>query len=328
VSELASEPVTAESIDELSRIAADWIERRDFGSWQKEDQAEFDAWLSASPAHRIAFLRLEAGWKRTELLGALRPFRVEQAAHSTARNPRGFLMKLAAAIALVAALGAGTAHYVIPQPKIYTTGVGGRETLRLSDGTLIDLNTDTRIRLSGVRGERTVWLEKGEAYFQVKHDPAHPFVVMAANRRVTDIGTEFLIRNDPRRLEVALVEGRARFEDSGVRAKSFTLKPGEVVVSTPKSLTLAAKSQQDLADELGWRRGVLVFNRTTLADAAAEFNRYNSRKIVLADGDVARRVIGGAFTVTDVHRFALVVRDALKLGIKDSNGDIVISQKP
>ncbi|HEV2562230.1 MAG TPA: FecR domain-containing protein [Rhizomicrobium sp.] len=327
MSGLVSEPVTAESIDELSRVAADWIERRDFGSWEKEDQAEFDAWLCASPAHRIAFLRLEAGWKRTELLGALRPFRIEQAAH--AHDPRGFLMKLAASIALVAAIGAGAAQYVIPQPKIYTTGVGGRETLRLSDGTLIDLNTDTRIRLSGARGERTVWLEKGEAYFQVKHDPAHPFVVIAANRRITDIGTEFLIRNDPRRLEVALVEGRARFEDGqSVRARSFTLKPGEVVVSTPESLRLTAKSQQDLADELGWRRGVLVFNHTTLADAAAEFNRYNSRKIVLADDDVARRVIGGAFTVTDVHRFALVVRDALKLGIKDRNGDIVISREP
>lgn len=69
------QPVTIESIDDLSRLAASWIERREFANWSDADQAEFDAWISASPAHRIAFLRLEAGWKRTELLGALRPLR-------------------------------------------------------------------------------------------------------------------------------------------------------------------------------------------------------------------------------------------------------------
>lgn len=322
------ETLTADSIDELSRVAASWIERRDFGKWEDEDRAEFDAWLCASPANRIAFLRIEAAWKRSELLGALRPFQVEQPARASS-GMRGVILKLAASIALAAGIGAGSAYYLTPTPKFYSTGIGGREMLRLSDGTLIDLNTDTRIRLSGARGERTVWLEKGEAYFQVKHDPAHPFVVMIGNRRVTDIGTEFLIRNDPHRVEVALVEGRARFDGNkdGARAKSIDLTPGDVVVATPRALTMTVKSQQELADELGWRRGVLIFHQTTLADAAKEFNRYNNQKIVLADAEVAARTIGGAFTVTDVHRFAAVVREALKLNIQDRSGNIVISQR-
>ena len=315
-------PVTNESIDELSRLAASWIERRDFANWSDADQAEFDAWISASPAHRIAFLRLEAGWKRTELLGALRPFKNEHA--PAYRNMRSIFTKLAASAVVVAAIGAATTAYVFtPQPKIYSTGVGGRETLRLSDGTLIDMNTDTRIRLSGARGERTVWLEKGEAYFQVKHDAANPFVVVAGNRRITDLGTEFVVRDDPRRLEVALVEGRARFDNSG---RSFTLTPGDVAIATPRSLSLTKKSEQDLANELGWRRGVLVFRRTTLADAAAEFNRYNNEKIMLADASVAQRTIGGSFTVTDVERFAIIVRDALGLNIQNRDGNIVISR--
>ena len=325
MSEAASAPI--DDIDDLSRDAASWIERRDFGNWAEEDQAAFDAWLSESSAHRIAYLRLEAGWKRTELLGALRPFKAAQDSRAAASSMRGMLMKLAASIALIAVAGAGASYYFVPEPKIYVTGVGGRETLRLSDGTLVDLNTDTRIRLSGVRGERTVWLEKGEAYFKVKHDSAHPFMVIAGNRRVTDIGTEFLVRNDPKRLEVALVEGRARYDNAvdGTHAKSLTLTPGDVVVATAKSLAVTVKSQQDLANELGWRRGVLIFRHTTLAEAAAEFNRYNNQKIVLADADIAHRVIGGAFTVTDVQRFAIVLREALGLSIHDRNGDIVIS---
>lgn len=327
MSDLAPKPVLGDDVDELTRSAADWIERRDFGNWTEEERAEFDRWLSASPANRIAYLRLEAGWKRTELLGALRPFEGEQERRTSVSGPRAFLLKFAAAFALVAAAGAGVAYYSVPQPKTYATGVGGRETLRLSDGTLIDMNTNTRIRLSGVRGQRTVWLEKGEAYFQVKHDPAHPFVVMVGKRSITDLGTEFLIRNDPRRLEVALLEGRARFDNANsASAKPITLTPGDVVVATPRSLALTEKSQQALSDELGWRRGVLIFHHTTLAKAAEEFNRYNNSKIVLADADVAQRTIGGAFTITDVHRFAVIVRDALGLKIQDRNGDIVISQ--
>jgi len=322
MSELASRPMTAEEIDALTKTAADWIERRDFGQWSEEDRAEFERWLATSPAHRIAYLRLEAGWKRTELLGALRPFKGKEKERKFASGP--LLMKFAAALAFVAAMGAGAAHYIAPQPETYSTGIGGRETLRLSDGTLIDMNTDTRIRLSGARGERIVWLEKGEAYFQVHHDPAHPFVVMVGNRRVTDLGTEFLIREDPRRLEVALLEGRARFD--GDAARSFTLTPGDVVVATPHSLAMTEKSQQALSDELGWRRGVLIFHHTTLAKAAEEFNRYNNSKIVLANAGVAGRTIGGAFTITDVHRFAVIVRDALGLKIQNRDGDIVISQ--
>jgi len=295
MSEAASAP--AEDIDALSRSAAVWIERRDFGVWGEDEQAQFDAWLSASPAHRIAYLRMEAGWKRTELLGALRPFKAERKSRSAASGSRALLMKLAASIALLGAIGAGTAYYFVPKPQIYATGVGGRETLRLSDGTLIDLNTDTRVRLSGVRGERMVWLEKGEAYFQVKHDPAHPFMVIAANRRVTDI-----------------------------RSRSFTLTPGDVVVATAHSVAVSVKSQQDLVNELGWRRGVLIFRHTALGEAVAEFNRYNNRKLILTDPELAGRTIGGAFTVTDVERFAMVLREALGLNIHDRNGDIAISR--
>ena len=132
-----------------------------------------------------------------------------------------------------------------------------------------------------------------------------------------------MVRDDPRRLEVALVEGRARF-DTMTHARC-TSTPGDVAIATPRSVSLTKESEQDLANELGWRRGVLVFRHTTLADAAAEFNRYNNEKIVLADASVAQRTIGGSFTVTDVERFAIIVRDALGLKvIQNRDGDIVI----
>ena len=78
---------------------------------------------------------------------------------------------------------------------MFSTEVGGHETVTFSDGTRIELNTNTVLRARMTTAQRTVWLDKGEAYFQVKHDPAHPLTVIAGHR-VTDLGTEFLVRDD------------------------------------------------------------------------------------------------------------------------------------
>ena len=75
------------------------------------------------------------------------------------------------------------------------------------------------------------------------------------------------------------------------------LTPGDVVIATAEFDVRDAETVRTLTSELGWRRGVLVFEHTTLADAAAEFNRYNREKLVIADTAAGRRTIGGTFPV-------------------------------
>jgi transmembrane sensor len=176
--------------------------------------------------------------------------------------------------------------------------------------------------------QRVIWLEKGEAYFQVKHDALHPLIVMVDNHRVTDLGTKFLVRHDTARLEVAVLEGRVWFDvpDGRMQPPSLPLAPGQVAIASGRQVSVERKSMRTLTNELGWRRGVLVFRDTTLAEAAAEFNRYNRQKLSVPDPAVGFIKIGGIFEATNVGAFTEVAEDVLGLRVKDHGSEIVISR--
>jgi transmembrane sensor len=298
--------------------AAQWLARRNDADWTGAEESEFEAWLAASPVHRVAYLRVEAGWRRAERLMDL--------PQTEEWRPSAF--KLAAAFALVAMLGAGSAYVLLtPRDRTYATPVGGHETVSFADGSRIELNTDTVLRARMTTSERVVWLEKGEAYFQVKHDPAHPFVVMAGERRITDLGTKFVVRQDQSRFQVAVVQGRV-WLDASVRQPSrqvALLLPGDVATATAKTMSVRHEAMKTLANQLGWRQGVLVFSHATLAEVAGEFNRYNSRQIVIADPKSANRVIGGTFPARDLDAFTNAVQIAFGLHVRDRGTEIVIS---
>jgi len=306
--------------------ASQWLERREFENWTERNQQEFEAWLDESPAHRVAFVRLETGWKRTSRLAALRPPETEQISRSFVRA-RSRVARVALGLAIVVVLAGGMAAFLLrPVKTAYATPFGGHRVITLADGTLVELNTDTVLHVSMGSNRRTVQLDRGEAYFQVKHDAARPFVVLAAGLRVVDLGTKFVVRNDSVRLEVALLEGRARFESADPKMQSAILSPGDVVVAKGGSVSLTKASARDLDGDFGWRRGLLVFKHTALADAATEFNRYNREKLIVADVSAAKLQIRGTFRTGDVALFASVTRDVLGLHVVKRGGDIVVTR--
>lgn len=309
--------------DTLHMQASGFIEQRDFGQWTKDDQAKLDAWIAQSPAHRIAFLRADASWKRTEMLTALRPFRPERA--NAAKPARRAPWKIAAALVICGALGAGATFYLRPHAPhytTYTTAIGGHKTLALADGTQIELNTDTVVRL--LNGDnRKVWLDRGEAFFNVHHDASRPFEVTVGDHRVTDIGTKFLVKHHSDDTEVALVEGAARF-DGGSR--SLMLTPGDVVVASAEAVSVSRKKPAVLSTELGWRHGVLIFEQMSLYAVASELNRYNQKKLVIADAAAGGVKIGGTFRTDDVQAIANAAREVFGLHVEDRGSEIVISR--
>ncbi|HEY5239062.1 MAG TPA: FecR domain-containing protein [Rhizomicrobium sp.] len=318
----------ASNARDIKAHAAAFLEQRDCGDWAEADQAALAAWLAESSAHHIAYLRLSAAWARTERLVALRP---PEGAPRTRAPQRALWRRLAgSAVALlaVAALGVTGANFMLqPRERIYATALGGHQTVRLDDGSRIELNTNTTLRAAVNMRHRTVWLDGGEAFFQIAHDTGHPFIVMAGDHRVTVLGTKFLVRRDTNRLEVAVVEGRVRFDgaDGRVSLQSAYLTQGDVVVATSSVVSSPKQSEQALASELGWRRGVVVFDNTTLGEAAAEFNRYNQQKIVV-DTSVANLTIGGTFRTSDIKLFARVAKDILGLRVETRGDTDVISR--
>jgi transmembrane sensor len=209
----------------------------------------------------------------------------------------------------------------------YATAVGGQAKITLADGSQVQLNTDTAITVAMDARHRTVILKKGEAFFSVRHDAARPFSVLAAGHRIVDLGTEFAVRTNGKRLQVALVQGHARLEsDSGwVQHHATDLTPGEVVVATANSLTVKNVPSHQLSDALAWRQGKLVFSHVTLAEVADQFNRYNTTKLVIGP-DIADRKISGTFEAGSVQTFASMAQYALGLRTEKRSGEIVISK--
>jgi transmembrane sensor len=222
--------------------------------------------------------------------------------------------------------------------ETYSTAVGARESVSLADGSHITLNTRTRARSLINASERKVWLDEGEVFFQVQHDPTRPFVVAAGSARITVLGTQFRVRQERGRTEVTVLEGRVQF-DSPAGAQTETAPRGsarpaaaplrlarnEAVVTDGDSLLLATKTPSQVRQELSWRQGRLEFEQRTLGEIAAEFNRYN-RKQLAVDATVADLRLGGSFDADNVDSFLRLVRDGFGLKVSQEGSQLRLSR--
>jgi transmembrane sensor len=315
----------AESRDAIEARAADFLHRRRVHRWSEADQVELNAWLDESTFHRVAYLRLVAGEALIEKVAELRaPTPRRLISNRRLRFMMPFLAS-AVSLGLIAVLGIAAERYFLqPADRTYSTEVGGRTLLSFADRTQIELDTDTVLHFRMTGEERTVWLEKGEAWFHVSHDASRPFNVIVGRHRITDLGTEFLVRSASDGMEVALLKGRAALSTEG--AQTATLAPGDDAIATAVSMTVTRKTQQELADALAWRRGVLVFRNTTLADAVREFDRYNATRIVIADPSIAELKFSAEIKTENYEDFLNIAQTLLKLRVDREGNDILISR--
>jgi len=307
--------------------AAAWLRRRTLEAWSDADETALSTWLEQDVANKVAYWRLKAAWGRADRLAALR-----RDTTIVAQQPKtsSHMLKIAAGVALIA-ISATAGNFWLnrqnqPKDAVYATALGERKTIALTDGSEIELNTDTAIRFASTPTLKTVTLLKGEAYFQIRHDPKRLFVIEAAGHRITDIGTKFRVRKDDARLEVALLEGEVRFDSADGRVKPLSMKPGDVVIATAHSAAVMQQPKREIADSLGWRSGMIVFRHTTLAEAASEFNRYNAKKVVIDDASSAKLTINGTFQTGDIAAFADAAHAVFGLHVNTRNGETVISR--
>lgn len=316
---------------EIEDRAARWLIRHEEADWSPAEQVELDAWLAESMAHKAAYWRLQHGWReadRVRALGGGAGARVEGGTNRVRR-----WMSFATAASLVALVGTGA--LVIERQSgtpvsiartTFDTPVGGRRTVPFSDGSKAELNTATVLRTAVTRDSREVWLDRGEAYFEIAHLEGRPFVVHAGSRTVTVLGTKFSVRRDGEKVTVSVVEGRVRVDDAGAQAVTpAIITAGDVAIARGPSTLLAARSQERVENALAWRSGMLTFDQATLSDVAAEFNRYNRRPIVITDPEAANIRIGGTFQASNVDAFVRLLRDAYGLKVETDASAVKIS---
>jgi transmembrane sensor len=327
---MSGQPTAHEPLHEQ---AAGWYARKRAGDMNPAEITALNAWLAEDPAHAEAFERLDRTWTGVESArGDPRIMMMREQALKR-RRPRVLASRALAASLVVAVLAAallslapflGLNGYGSLASQSYRTGVGQQATVTLSDGSVVTLNTDTRLRTRAAKGKRLVYLDKGQAFFRVAKDPLHPFIVNAAGRTVTAVGTAFDVNVDRRRFEVTVVEGKVRVEApppllQPSKPKKAELKAGAQLVASldTKAWTVAPT---DTAREVSWLRGYVVFQKARFADVAAEMNRYSETKLVVEDGGLADKQVSGAFKAGDVEAFVKAYED-YRVARVDSRSD-------
>ena len=317
----------------IEERAARWVLSREDSSWSATDQAELDGWLAESDAHKVAFWRLECGWRAADRIASLGA----PQAVPPSFEPQPWWHKpvaIAASLALVLTIflvqlpglpfgGAGQ----VPAVQ-FATPVGGHKVVNLADGSRVELNTDTVIKAAVNDRSRGVWLERGEAFFDIAKQPGEEFVIHAGSRTITVLGTKFSVRRDAREVVVAVIEGRVRVEQARLigRNHDATVTAGDVAIARGGS-TLVTKSATAVQQQLAWRSGQLVFDGVTLASAADQFNRYNLKRLVIGDPDAARILVNGSFQARNVGAFARLVEEAYGLDVQDRADRIVLASR-
>jgi len=284
---------------------------------------DFYAWRQL-PANDEAYLRVVTAWEGAAAVAddpdMLRvtdtALRRQQGAIAALRNPRILVPIVLAAVVVVVA----GAAFMSGLDPTYVTRPGEQRLVVLADGSRMRLNTDSRARVHVRGGERRIRLDRGEAFFDVAHDPARPFVVQADGASVRAIGTRFDVLRAPSAVKVTLLEGVVRVQ-RGAEPQTWTLTPNQQL-SLPES-GAASPHPTDAATATAWTAGRLIFHETTLAAAVAEVNRYGRHRIELDPSAPADRRIDGVFDVGDTEAFVSAVTGYLDLSAeRDADGTI------
>lgn len=209
------------------------------------------------------------------------------------RNKARAGVVLAALVAIIGAM-----QWTTSREEIITTAMGQRQHIVLVDGTAVDMNTNTILRVAMYGYTRKIELEQGEALFNVAHSALRPFEVHAGNGILRDIGTTFNVAREEEKITVAVLEGEVQVRlDNPASTAAVTLHGGEQLAYSARDLS--AISAVDTKTATAWREGRIIFHDTPLAAVIDQINRYHPRQIVLTDAGLNDLKVSGEFNTAD-----------------------------
>jgi transmembrane sensor len=222
----------------------------------------------------------------------------------------------AGGLAAAAGLAVAVLPSVLSQSSVqtYATGKGERQRITLADGSIVDLNAESQLRVSFASSERRVVLGEGEAIFDVTHDARRPFKVEATGRVVRVVGTQFDVRNRQGQLTVTVASGRVQVRPIAAAAtgRAFLLTPGQrLEIDRTGAEELI---QVDPQEAFSWRSGRLVYRGQPLSEVVADLNRQFPKQIDIDDPELGRMPITGVIVLDEQQ--AVLTRLSLMLPIR------------
>ena len=299
-----------QTASEIDDDAAAWAVRIDARDLEPADDPELQTWLSADARRHGALLRAQAALSFLDrgraLAGADDPAAIAR------RGPsRRTLLIGAGAGGGALAAGLGAAVLLGGEVSRYSTGLGEIRQVPLKDGSVVAINTRSAIEVRLDRRLRGVTLQAGEAWFEVAKDAARPFVVQAGQVRVRAMGAAFSMRRLGEACDVLVTDGVVEAWLEGGSERPARLPAGCRSVIVAGRAPQVVEAPEDIERSLSWRSGMIALEGQTLAEAAEEFNRYNARRILIADPVLARRRFVGLFRTNDPAGFAAAVSATL-----------------
>jgi transmembrane sensor len=299
--------------------AAGWLVRLSAPDLDAAELGDFDAWL-AEPANANAY---DAALSVTLELQAAAPDILHEIRTRPARRPMigrpvfgrmGWLVASGLAAAAAIALAITPFSILAPATQAFATAKGEHRTVRLADGSTIDLNAGSTLSVSLSAHERRVVMSEGEAVFDVARDAARPFLIAVGDRTVRVVGTRFDVRRRGGKLSVAVERGLVEVAPAdGAAGRGFRLHPGQRLDHLEGAADVRL-SAVDPAQIEGWKVGRLIYRDAPLADVVADLNEQFAKPITLADPTLGEIPVSGVLVLDD--QAAVIRRLALLAPIK------------
>lgn len=298
--------------------AARWFVRLQEPAVSADEQQRFDAWLNQHPQHRDEFQLLQGLWTAADLLPA--PRLKALAENQPARRERRPLLRYAVAASVLAvALGLGLfsgLNHPGGYSAEFSTALGERKHVALPDGSVIDLNSRSRLQVRYDTDRRLIELSEGEAMFSVEHDSARPFVVEAGSGKITVTGTRFDVRRDVTQTRVAVEQGTVKVQGHDAPDNEFINLTAGLGTHVDAQGKVAAAYAVNPAELTAWRGGKLVFNNARLSEVAAEVSRYREQPLTVGNPDVANLRLTSVFKSDDTDALLKALPSILPVAIR------------
>lgn len=252
---------------------------------------------------------------------------------------------LAIAAMLLVAIGAVGAHQYLTR-NVYETSIGEQRTINLADGSTLILNADSKVRVRYSETERSIDLEEGQALFKVAKNPSRPFVVRSGEASVRAVGTQFDVYRKSTGTTVTVVEGKVAVTSEKVKGtgdgqdqevgviagEQLTIPKIRVApataAATPDTTSAPQVRPVKVAEATAWTEGLLVFDGTPLSEVIREFNRQNSKPLVLqGTPELAQIKITGTFPANGADRITRFLQERFSVAAHETDDHIALTQQ-
>jgi transmembrane sensor len=197
----------------------------------------------------------------------------------------------------------------------YRTGIGEQRTVRLADGSMVLMNTDSAIDVSWTDRQRTIRVIQGEALFTVSPDRQRPFIVHSGRLRATALGTAFIVRRGQIAVTLTVTEHAVAVSDeSSPTTTALTLQEGEQV-SFSAETGLGSAQPVNLQAITAWQRGKLIVESQPLGIVVEELNRYRRGRIVILNPSLKRLKVTGVFDLAQPDSAVQLIRRTLPVSL-------------